>query len=408
MKILAYTSPARGHLFPLVPILDELARRGHTIAVRTLASEVELMRARGFEASPIAGAISAIEHDDFEAKSPPAKIKRALGVLGRRAVHEVDDLRAAITETAPDALLVDCNAYGATAAAQAWGGPWAQWFPYPMPLPGAGVPPFGPGFKPARNVLARTRDTVLSPVFARMFAGALLPAFNAARPAAGVPPITGPEELFSLPPLVLYMTAESFDYPREWPPNVRLVGPCAWDPPAEAPGWLDEIDRPLVVVNTSSEFQDDGRLVRTALDALADEEVFVVATMPSADLAGPVPANARVERFVPHGPLLARAACAVTHGGMGATQKALANGVPVCVVPFGRDQLEVARRVEVAGAGTRLPSPKLRPDRLRAKVREAMGLRAGAERVAAGYRATGGAAAAADAFEALAPVPLPG
>ena len=40
MKILAYTSPARGHLYPLVPILDELAGRGHRIAVRTLASEV--------------------------------------------------------------------------------------------------------------------------------------------------------------------------------------------------------------------------------------------------------------------------------------------------------------------------------------------------------------------------------
>ena len=77
-------------------------------------------------------------------------------------------------------------------------------------------------------------------------------------------------------------------------------------------------------------------------------------------------------RFVPHAPVLDRAACAVTHGGMGATQKALARGVPVCAVPFGRDQLEVARRVEVAGAGTRLPAKRLRPDRLRAKVREAI------------------------------------
>jgi hypothetical protein len=57
---------------------------------------------------------------------------------------------------------------------------------------------------------------------------------------------------------------------------------------------------------------------------------------------------ARLQRFVPHGPLLEGAVCAMTHGGMGATQKALVHGVPVCVVPFGRDRLEVARRVEVA------------------------------------------------------------
>jgi hypothetical protein len=30
---------------------------------------------------------------------------------------------------------------------------------------------------------------------------------------------------------------------------------------------------------------------------------------------------------------------------LGTTQKALARGVPVCVVPHGRDQFEVARRV---------------------------------------------------------------
>jgi len=49
MKILAYTSPARGHLFPLVPILDELSSRGHKVAVRTLASEVPMLRERGFD-----------------------------------------------------------------------------------------------------------------------------------------------------------------------------------------------------------------------------------------------------------------------------------------------------------------------------------------------------------------------
>jgi len=74
-------------------------------------------------------------------------------------------------------------------------------------------------------------------------------------------------------------------------------------------------------------------------------------------------------------------------------------GVPVCAVPFGRDQLEVACRVEVAGAGTRLPASWLRPDRLRVKTREAMTRTAGARRVAAGFAAAGGPAAAASAAE---------
>jgi UDP:flavonoid glycosyltransferase YjiC (YdhE family) len=112
-----------------------------------------------------------------------------------------------------------------------------------------------------------------------------------------------------------------------------------------------------------------------------------------------VSANATVCRFVPHGVVLDRAVCAVTHGGMGATQKALARGVPVCVVPFGRDQFEVARRVEVAQCGTRLPAKKLSVLRLREKVREAMTMTDGAKRVAAGFAATGGPARGADLFE---------
>ena len=79
----------------------------------------------------------------------------------------------------------------------------------------------------------------------------------------------------------------------------------------------------------------------------------------------------------------------VCHGGMSITQKALAAGVPVCVVPFGRDQFDVARHVQVADAGTRLPA-----SRLRKAVREAMEKKAGAERIAATF-------AAAEALEGL-------
>jgi UDP:flavonoid glycosyltransferase YjiC (YdhE family) len=140
--------------------------------------------------------------------------------------------------------------------------------------------------------------------------------------------------------------------------------------------------------------------VRCALDALADEPVHVVATLPSIDVAGfDAPANAHVLPFVPHAPILDRAVCAVTHGGMGATQKALARGVPVCAVPFGRDQFEVARRVEVAGAGSRLVARRLSPARLRAAVRDAIRRADGARAVAASFRAAGGAAAAVDALE---------
>jgi UDP:flavonoid glycosyltransferase YjiC (YdhE family) len=399
-RILAYTSPARGHLFPLMPILDELRARGHEIHLRTLAAAVEMARERGFRAEPIDPAIEAIEHRDFEGKNPRDALKIAMHSFLERAKLDGRDLRRAIDRVEPDAIVVDVQAWGGLPAAEAWGGPWASFCPYPLPLPSRDAPPFGPGLPPARGPLGRLRDRILHPIVYGSVRRIVAPPVNEIRAEWGRPEAA--DDFMTRAPLVLYMTAEPFEYPRrDWPPNVEMVGPCAWDPPSVAPEWLDVVTRPLVLVTTSSEFQDDGRLVRTALDALAHEDVEVVATLPAQDPGafGDVPANARLLPFVPHAPLLERAAVVVTHGGMGATQKALARGVPVCAVPFGRDQLEVARRVEVSKAGTRVPASKLTPERLRAAVREAIDRRDGARRIAEAYERAGGPRRAADLVE---------
>jgi MGT family glycosyltransferase len=404
-RILAYTSPARGHLYPIVPILLELRDRGHEIALRTLASQVGLMRELGFEASPISPLIEAIELNDYKGRSQAGKGGRALATFAARAKRELPDLQGAIEAERPDALLVDCMTWGAAAVAQVSGRPWAQFVPYPMPLPSKDTPPFGLGLRPAAGPLGALRDRVLRPLASGPLNRIALPRMNAMRAQAGAPPLASWSDVFALAPLVLYLTAEPFEYPRsDWPASVRMVGPCAWDPPAAPPTWLAEVKRPLVLVSTSSERQCDRLLVTTALDAFAGIDVELVATLPAEGVAGlEVPANAHVERFLAHTPLLAAAACAITHGGAGVTQKALAAGVPVCVVPFGRDQHEVARRVEVARVGTRLAASRLDPRRLRAKVGEAMTMAPSARRLADAFAAAGGRAAAADALEGLLP-----
>jgi UDP:flavonoid glycosyltransferase YjiC (YdhE family) len=71
----------------------------------------------------------------------------------------------------------------------------------------------------------------------------------------------------------------------------------------------------------------------------------------------------------------------------------------VCAVPFGRDQQEVARRVEVAGAGTRLPARRLSAKHLREKIKQAMERTPGAQQIAAAFAAAGGPTRAADALQ---------
>ena len=401
-RYLVYTSPARGHLYPVVPTLEELRRRGHEVVVRTLSSKVGLLRELDFEAEFIDPAIERKEHADWQARTPIGALQVAIHTILERARYDGPDLRRAIEEERPDVLLIDINTWGAMAAAETARLPWATWCSYFLPVPSRDAPPFGLGLPPARGALGRLRDRLLSPVLFGIY-NRQAPELDAVRTDLGAPPVRRIERALLRASLMLYMTAETFEYPRsDWPPSVRMVGPGIWDPPAKPTAWLDEFDKPLVLVTCSTEFQNDGKLVRAALEALTEEEVDIVVTTADVDPSSfTPPPNARIERFVPHGPVLERAACVVCHGGMGITQKALAAGVPVCVVPFGRDQFDVARHVEVADAGTRLPASRLRPDRLRKAVREAMGKRAGAERIASAFAAAGGPRAAVDALEEL-------
>jgi MGT family glycosyltransferase len=404
-RILAYTSPARGHLYPVVPILDELRRRGHEIHVRTLSTEVDRLAARGFHAQPIDERIEAIEHDDWKATGARASLAASTAVFVARAPLDAADLRAAIDTVDPDVLLLDINAWGAVAVPGGAGRPWAAVAPYLVPISSPDAPPYGPGLAPARGPLGRLRDAVARPLVIGAVERAILPRLNAARATIDprLPIVRTADDLYTRPPILLYLTAEPFEYHRRsWPANVRMVGPCAWEPELEPPAWFDAVTPPIVLVATSSEYQADAILAQTAFDALAGTDMTIVATLPSNDpTALRVPANGRAETFVPHGPILARASVAITHGGMGVTQKALAAGVPVVAVPFGRDQPEVARRVEVAGAGIRLPRRRLGPDTLRAAVATAIGQRHGAAAVAEGYRAAGGPEAAASHLETM-------
>lgn len=255
-RYLAYTSPARGHLYPIVPTLLELRDRGHEVHVRTLASECAALNALGLHAAPIADAIEATPLADFEGTSMEEALAKALGTFTERARHEVPDLRGAIADTDPDALLVDITTVGAAALADAVGLPWAQSIPLLQSFtPGPGAPPMF-GLVPY----------CLAPELG-------LEVLNGPRRELGLAPLTSPDEVWRAP-LYLYYTEPPLESPDlGFPPSFRFVGSGLWEPPAAAPAWLDELPEPLVVVSASSEFQRDHALIETALLALADEPV---------------------------------------------------------------------------------------------------------------------------------------
>jgi UDP-glucoronosyl and UDP-glucosyl transferase len=178
--------------------------------------------------------------------------------------------------------------------------------------------------------------------------------------------------------LVLHGTDAMFDPPPpSLPRHHHHVGPLMWEPASEAPACLDTPGAPWVLVTLSSSAQPEERsLARTALQTLAEFPVRVVLTLGAGhprDELGTVPANARIEQFVPHSAVLRRSCLLVSHAGHGVVAKALYYGVPMVLVPWGRDQPGVASRAAALGIAEVLARQDITEHRLSVAIQRVLG-----------------------------------
>ena len=86
--VLAYTSPAMGHLYPMMPLLLELRDRGLDVHVRTLDTLVDQARAAGLSAERIDARLRPIadKHPDWAATNAKAALERSATMFAERAV----------------------------------------------------------------------------------------------------------------------------------------------------------------------------------------------------------------------------------------------------------------------------------------------------------------------------------
>ncbi|MDW3848644.1 activator-dependent family glycosyltransferase [Micromonospora sp. BRA006-A] len=145
-------------------------------------------------------------------------------------------------------------------------------------------------------------------------------------------------------------------------PSRRPYVPMRYVPyngPSRVPEWLRE--RPkrrrvcLSLGLSHREVQGGDEVsIRDLLEALADLDVEVVATLDTRQLASmpTLPANVRAVDFVPLNALLPTCSALISHGGSGTMSTALARGVPQLVVPSKIwDSADKARRLAEQGAG---------------------------------------------------------
>ena len=382
-RYLAALIDAGGNVAPELSAVRRLVTRGHDVTVLADDSAASEVRSTGAELRRWGRAPNRVdrrpENDpsrDWEYKYPWQLLDRLINtvVIGPAAGYAAD-VAEAIATSKPSLVICSMFCLGGMVAAEAAGIPFVVLFPNIYPLRADGMPPFGLGLQPARGPIGRWRDRVLNTFIERQWDRKGLAALNALRGQLGLAPLSHVFDQVRAAQSQLVMTSPAFDFPATLPDGARYVGPVLEDP-----SWAELWSRmppdgcnPLVLVAMSSTFQDQIGSLQRVIDALGTLAVRAVVTTGCAIDAAALkaPANVAVMERAPHRHVLEYAAAVVTHGGHGTVMKALAAGVPMVLLPHGRDQADNAVRVTARGAGVELKR-SADPDAIAAAVRRVL------------------------------------
>jgi UDP:flavonoid glycosyltransferase YjiC (YdhE family) len=392
LRILVAAFGDAGHVFPAIALGKALAARGHEVVIETWEERREAVEAEGL------GFAAAEEYRMFPPPDPESE-------EGQHAAEAALALRPLLEDFRPHVVVSDILTLAPTLAAEQAGIPLATLIPHIYPVVQPGLPFFAIGLRPPRTRLGRELWRTGHDRALRVGLEQGRRDLNIQRARLGLAPLDRFHGGIS-PDLALVATYPQLEYPRRWPAGVEITGPMTFEvphPEIELPAGED----PLVLVAPSTAHDSDNRLVRTALAALAEEPVRVVATTNRVTPQDPidVPANARLVEWLSYSQLMPAAAAIVSHGGHGTVARALGAGTPVLVCPIIGDMSETAMRVDWAGGGLSLPWRLCRPAPLRWALRRLLdepSFTAKAKEIAAWGRANDGAARGAELVERLA------
>jgi UDP:flavonoid glycosyltransferase YjiC (YdhE family) len=341
---------------------------------------------------------AAPEYQVFPTREVPLKPYAA-------AVRASGSTRELIRSLDPEVVVADIITVAGSLAAQAEGRPWATLVPHVLPTGEPGFPVYSVGAVFPRSAVGRRMWGLVRPmVMTGEEQGRV--ELNGARERVGLPPLDGVHGGISRE-LAIVATFPQLEYPRSdgWP-GVKVTGPLLWEQPF-GDVELPRGDAPLVLVAPSTSQDPEQRLVRAALEGLADEPVRVLASTnrrePSEALE--VPANARLVDWVSYARTMPLCDAVVCHAGHGTLARAMASGVPVVACPHAGDMAENAARIRWAGAGVSLPRRFTTSRGVRLAIRRVLGepsYRRRAEELRDWAARNDGARAAADAVEELA------
>jgi MGT family glycosyltransferase len=390
MKILITSTPATGHLNPLLAVGRILIAEGHEVAFLSgsaLRSRIEDIGAK-FHAFPEG---ADFDLRDFASVAPELKSIQPGPDWLRVAMERIfvdtvpaqhKGLQQVLQDFPADIIIGDDMIFGVLPMLL---GPVSK--RPPIVLCGTsflhwhredGAPHFV-GLPPAITKQQRDHYATIYREHDRLIYQPVADRLNRILKTMGVGPLSRTlfDSVVDLADAYLQLTVPSFEFPRDIPSSVHFVGTPPMIPnQAPLPSWAHELDgsRKVVLVTQGTLANHNfGLLIGPTLAALADEpDLLVVATAggrPIDAIPGPIPANARLASYLPFEWILPKVDVFVTNGGYGSVNQAMSFGIPLVAAGLTEDKADVNARVAWSGVGINLASNEPTPQALREAVR---------------------------------------
>jgi MGT family glycosyltransferase len=344
-----------GNLNPLLTAGRQLRQCGHHVRVMADPAMRDEVLAADFDFVTWRRAPTGRAADPTDVSDLRDALRRT---LADPANDYAADIKDEIGRAATDAVLSIDLLFGAVLGAEAAGVPIALLSPHVSLRPLAGVPPPVSGLAAPKTAQQRAEVDAAAQEWVALFDG-FLPSFNDVCARMGVPGLSHVLDVFDRAARVLLAMSRAFDFQADWlPTNLRYVGPLL-DQPSWCGSWRApwSTGRPRVLIAGSTGAQGQGELVQKIIHAMGQLDIEAVATAgPNLDVNSlEAPDNVHLLRSAPHDAVMQEVSLVISQGGHGTVNRALVNGVPLLVLPMGRDQGDNAARVEAKGAGLRLP-----------------------------------------------------
>jgi MGT family glycosyltransferase len=346
-----------GNLAPLMTAGRQLRQQGHHVRVMADPVMHDEIKTGNFEFVTWHRAPTGSAADPTDITDMADWIRR---VCFDPAADYAMDVRDEVNRTSVDAVLSIDVLFGAVLGAEAAGVPIAMLSPHVSLRPLPGLPPASSGLTQPKTPEERSEVAAASDQIIQLL-NRFLPIMNDACRRLRVAGMTSVMDLFDRPARVLLAISRAFDFEAgSLPDNVRYIGPLldqpGWSKPWQAP-WSAASSRPRALIACSTGAQGQRDLMQRVIKAMGSVEVDAVATTgPNLDIADlQAPKNVHLLHSAPHDAVMKEVSLVVTQGGHGTVNRALIHGLPLLVMPMGRDQGDNAARVEAKGAGLRLP-----------------------------------------------------